>query len=205
MKKTTKPVDGVVSASRQSANPRFAKPASGQASSQRRRHFGSRQNGSLRREASGQARKRTGNTSIQQSSPQREVTEVVGQIQANKGASKTAASSGYKKSSRRSRKANEVQPRSESRLNLEENKNALRIIPLGGQEEVGRNMTVFEYGGDIVILDMGLMFPEEDMPGIDYIIPNASYLKGKEKNIRGVILSHGHLIISGPLLFFSKN
>ncbi len=69
----------------------------------------------------------------------------------------------------------------------------LRIIPLSGQEEVGRNMTIFEYGDDIVILDMGLQFPEEDMPGIDYIIPDIRYLRGKEKNIRGVILSHGHL------------
>lgn len=71
--------------------------------------------------------------------------------------------------------------------------NTLKIIPLGGCEEVGRNMTVFEYGQDIVILDMGLQFPEEDMPGIDYVIPNVEYLKGKEKNIRGVIFSHGHL------------
>src|SRR3989338_3603831 len=55
-----------------------------------------------------------------------------------------------------------------------------RIIPIGGCEEVGRNMTVFEYGDDIVILDMGVQFPEEDMPGIDFIIPNARYLKGKE-------------------------
>src|SRR3989338_7658864 len=60
----------------------------------------------------------------------------------------------------------------------------LKIIPLGGCEEVGRNMTVFEYGQDIVILDMGLQFPEEDMPGIDYVIPNTEYLKGKEKNIQ---------------------
>jgi len=72
-------------------------------------------------------------------------------------------------------------------------KENLRIIPLGGCEEVGRNMTVFEYGNDIVILDMGLQFPEEDMPGIDYVIPNVEYLKGKEKNIRAVIFSHGHL------------
>jgi ribonuclease J len=81
-------------------------------------------------------------------------------------------------------------------------KGILKIIPLGGQEEVGRNMTLFEYGGDIIILDMGLQFPEEDMPGIDYIIPNISYLKGKEKNIRGVILSHGHLdhIGAAPIL-----
>ncbi len=78
----------------------------------------------------------------------------------------------------------------------------LRIIPLGGNEEVGRNMTVFEYGQDIVILDMGIQFPEEDMPGIDYIVPNISYLKGKEKNIRGVIFSHGHLdhIGAAPIL-----
>ena len=79
---------------------------------------------------------------------------------------------------------------------------ALRIIPLGGMEEVGRNMTVFEYDDDIVILDMGIQFPEEDMPGIDFIIPNVSYLRGKEKNIRGVIFSHGHLdhIGAAPLL-----
>lgn len=70
--------------------------------------------------------------------------------------------------------------------------NKLRIIPIGGCEEVGRNMTVFEYGNDIIILDMGLQWPEEDMPGIDYIIPNIEYLKGKEKNIRGVIITHGH-------------
>lgn len=71
-------------------------------------------------------------------------------------------------------------------------KNNLRIIPLGGLEEVGRNMTVFEYGQDIIIVDMGLQFPDEDMPGIDYIIPDVSYLRGKEKNIRGVIITHGH-------------
>ncbi|MFA5877797.1 MAG: ribonuclease J [Candidatus Staskawiczbacteria bacterium] len=71
--------------------------------------------------------------------------------------------------------------------------NSLKIIPLGGCEEVGRNMTVFEYGKDIVIIDMGIQFPEEDMPGIDYVIPNIDYLKGKEKNIRGVLFSHGHL------------
>lgn len=79
---------------------------------------------------------------------------------------------------------------------------SLKIIPLGGCEEVGRNMTVFEYGQDIVILDMGIQFPEEDMPGIDYVIPNTEYLKGKEKNIKAVIFSHGHLdhIGAAPIL-----
>lgn len=83
----------------------------------------------------------------------------------------------------------------------------LRIIPLGGQEEVGRNMTVFEYKNDIVILDMGLQFPEEDMLGVDYIVPDVSYLKGKEKNIRGVIFSHGHLdhIGAAPILLQQLN
>lgn len=81
-------------------------------------------------------------------------------------------------------------------------KDTLRIIPLGGQEEVGRNMTVFEYGNDIVIIDMGVQFPEEDMPGIDYIVPNVDYLKGKEDRIRGVVFTHGHLdhIGAAPIL-----
>ncbi|MEA2098004.1 MAG: ribonuclease J [Patescibacteria group bacterium] len=69
----------------------------------------------------------------------------------------------------------------------------LRVIPLGGLEEVGRNMTLFEYGNDIIIVDLGLQFPEEDMPGIDYIIPNIKYFKGKERNIKGVFITHGHM------------
>lgn len=69
----------------------------------------------------------------------------------------------------------------------------LRVYALGGLEEIGRNCTVLECGNDIVIIDIGLMFPEEGMPGIDYIIPNISSLRGKEKNIRGVIVTHGHM------------
>jgi len=70
--------------------------------------------------------------------------------------------------------------------------NKLKIIPLGGLEEVGRNMTVFEYGGKIIIVDMGLQFPDPDMPGVDFIIPNISYLRGREKNILALLLTHGH-------------
>jgi len=79
---------------------------------------------------------------------------------------------------------------------------SLKIYPLGGQEEVGRNCTIFEYDNDIIILDMGMQFADEDMPGIDYIIPNVASLRGKEKNIRGVIFSHGHLdhIGAAPIL-----
>lgn len=68
----------------------------------------------------------------------------------------------------------------------------VRVIVLGGLEEVGRNCTLIEYKNDIILVDMGLQFPEEDMHGVDYIIPNMSYLKGKEKNVRGVIITHGH-------------
>jgi ribonuclease J len=68
----------------------------------------------------------------------------------------------------------------------------LEIIPLGGLGEVGRNMTLFQYKGKILVLDMGLGFPGEDMPGVDCTIPDVSYLKGKERNILGSIITHGH-------------
>lgn len=68
----------------------------------------------------------------------------------------------------------------------------LRVYALGGLEEIGRNCTVLECGDDIIIIDLGLMFPEEGMPGIDYIIPDITCLRGKQKNIRGIIITHGH-------------
>lgn len=72
-------------------------------------------------------------------------------------------------------------------------RNVLRVIPLGGLDEVGKNMKVFEYGGDILILDMGLQFPEADMLGVDYVIPDISYLQNKLNRIRGIFITHGHL------------
>lgn len=68
----------------------------------------------------------------------------------------------------------------------------LRFIPLGGCGEVTRSCYVYEYEDDIVIVDMGLQFPDEDMPGIDYLIPNVAYLKTRRKNIRGIVITHGH-------------
>ncbi len=84
-------------------------------------------------------------------------------------------------------------PREENAPPRAVDKKTLRIIGIGGLEEVGRNMASIEYGDDILIIDMGLQFPEEDMPGIDYIIPNIEYFKGKERNIVGVIITHAHM------------
>jgi ribonuclease J len=68
----------------------------------------------------------------------------------------------------------------------------LRIVPLGGLGEVGKNMMAVEYGKDILVIDAGLMFPENDMLGIDYIIPDFQYLLNKPQNVCGIIITHGH-------------
>jgi ribonuclease J len=68
----------------------------------------------------------------------------------------------------------------------------LKIIPLGGLGEVGKNMTAYEYGGDILIVDAGIMFPQNDMLGIDYIIPDFDYLLDKASRVRGIVITHGH-------------
>jgi ribonuclease J len=73
-----------------------------------------------------------------------------------------------------------------------EAKDTVRFAALGGMEEIGRNCSFFEYKDEIVIIDVGIQFPEESTPGIDYIIPNAAYLETKKKNIRAIILTHGH-------------
>src|SRR5262249_46666045 len=68
----------------------------------------------------------------------------------------------------------------------------IRIIPLGGVGEIGKNMSVYEYGNDIVIVDGGLMFPDEEMLGVDLVIPDVTYLQDKLDRIRGVFIPHGH-------------
>ncbi len=69
----------------------------------------------------------------------------------------------------------------------------IRIIPLGGVEEIGKNMTVIEYKDDIIIIDAGFQFEEEETPGIDYILPNTKYLEERKEKIRGLVITHGHL------------
>ncbi len=68
----------------------------------------------------------------------------------------------------------------------------IKITPLGGLHEIGKNMTVFEYGSDLIILDCGLAFPDDDMLGVDMVIPDITYLQKHKNRIRGIVLTHGH-------------
>jgi len=68
----------------------------------------------------------------------------------------------------------------------------LRVLPLGGVGEIGKNMTVFEYGDEIVIIDCGLMFPEEEMPGIDFVVPDITYLKDRRHMVKAFLITHAH-------------
>ena len=70
---------------------------------------------------------------------------------------------------------------------------SIRIIPLGGVEEIGRNMTAVEYGNDIIVIDIGFQFKDENTPGIDYILPNTKYLEERQDRVRAVLITHGHL------------
>src|SRR4030043_722980 len=82
--------------------------------------------------------------------------------------------------------------------------NTLSVIPLGGVEEIGLNMTVLEYNDDIIVIDAGLMFPEEDVLGVDFVIPDFSYLINNREKVKAVILTHGHEDHTGALPFLLK-
>lgn len=71
-------------------------------------------------------------------------------------------------------------------------KEKLKIVPLGGLNEIGKNMTAFEYGNDIIVVDCGLAFPDDDMLGVDLVIPDITYLKRHRSKVRGLLITHGH-------------
>ncbi len=81
----------------------------------------------------------------------------------------------------------------------------LRVVALGGVGEFGRNMMVIEYADDMVIVDMGLMFPTDAMPGIDYVLPDIEYIKKNRKKVRGVFITHGHLDHTGAIPYLAKD
>jgi ribonuclease J len=84
-------------------------------------------------------------------------------------------------------------------------KGVIRVIPLGGVEEIGKNMTAIEIGDDIIVIDAGMHFANEATPGVDYVIPNTTYLEERKEKIRALIITHGHLDhIGGVPLVLSR-
>ncbi len=82
-----------------------------------------------------------------------------------------------------------------------ENNGKLRIIPLGGLEKIGMNITAFEYEDSIIVVDCGLAFPEDDMLGIDLVIPDVTYLKDNIQKVKGFVITHGHEDHIGALCY----
>ena len=87
---------------------------------------------------------------------------------------------------------------------MAKNENRLRVIPLGGLDGIGKNMTVFEYGDDMVIIDAGIMFPDDDHPGVDLILPDFSYIVKRRDKLRAIVITHGHEDHTGALPYLLK-
>ncbi len=81
----------------------------------------------------------------------------------------------------------------------------LRVIPLGGLDGIGKNMTVIEFGSDMILVDAGIMFPDDDHPGVDLILPDYSYVLKRKENLRGIVITHGHEDHTGALPYLLRD
>ena len=88
-------------------------------------------------------------------------------------------------------------------LKLEETQK-LKVIPLGGLGEIGKNMTAIEYDDELIVIDCGIAFPDEDMYGVDLVIPNIDYLINHKQHIQGIFISHGHEENVGAIAYLLK-
>ncbi|MBQ3546866.1 MAG: ribonuclease J [Clostridia bacterium] len=93
----------------------------------------------------------------------------------------------------------------EKQTNKKTNKKPIKIIPLGGLGEIGKNITLYEYDGDMFLVDCGMSFPDEDMPGIDIVIPDFTYVLENKDKIRGMVVTHGHEDHIGAIPYLLRN
>ena len=141
-----------------------------------------------------------------------EIDQVVSRQKNEKETSKNInASNNSSKTQHSKQNARKNQNRQETRkignsLTVEYDENAkVRIIPLGGLNEIGKNMTAIECGDDIVVIDCGLGFPDDEMPGVDLVIPDVTYLEANASKVRGIVLTHGHEDHIGAIPYVLRN